>query len=92
MPNYDYSCKLCGHTCEVFQKITDEPLKECPKCHKEGFHRGPGGGVGLAFKGSGFYINDYSSNTSSSTTSEGSKSGGCCPCGKGKGSCSSSSS
>ena len=39
--------------------MKDEPLKKCPKCKKTGLKRLVGGGAGLIFKGSGFYITDY---------------------------------
>lgn len=45
---------------DVFQKITDAPCVTCPMCQKDTLVRGPGGGVGLSFQGSGFYITDYS--------------------------------
>ena len=35
------------------------PVKVCPKCKKTGVKRLIGGGAGLIFKGTGFYINDY---------------------------------
>lgn len=90
MPTYDYHCEECSHRLEAFQKITDEALKKCPACQKESLKRGPGGGVGLSFKGSGFYINDYAPSSSDSppSSAEGTKKA-CCPCGKNKGSCSS---
>ncbi len=58
MPTYDYKCEKCGHRFEAFQRMTDEPLKECPKCKGE-VQRLITGGTGLIFKGSGFYITDY---------------------------------
>ena len=39
--------------------MRDEPLKKCPKCGKTGLKRLVGGGAGLIFKGTGFYITDY---------------------------------
>ena len=36
-----------------------EPLKKCPACKKVGLRRLVGGGAGLIFKGTGFYITDY---------------------------------
>ena len=39
--------------------MKDEPLKKCPKCKKAGLKRLVGGGAGLIFKGTGFYITDY---------------------------------
>ena len=61
MPTYDYVCRKCGHHLEQFQSIKDEPLKRCPACRKLGLQRQIGGGAGLLFKGSGFYITDYRS-------------------------------
>jgi putative FmdB family regulatory protein len=59
MPTYEYECPKCGHAFELFQSMRDEPLKKCPKCGKAGVKRLVGGGAGLIFKGSGFYITDY---------------------------------
>ena len=59
MPTYDYHCTSCGHTTEARQRISDTPLTLCPECSEETLQRGPGGGSGLIFKGSGFYITDY---------------------------------
>jgi putative FmdB family regulatory protein len=59
MPTYEYACSKCGHHFEQFQSMRDEPLKKCPKCHKAALKRLIGGGAGLIFKGSGFYITDY---------------------------------
>jgi predicted nucleic acid-binding Zn ribbon protein len=39
--------------------MRDEPLKKCPKCKKAALKRLVGGGAGLIFKGTGFYITDY---------------------------------
>ena len=59
MPTYEYACPKCGHEFEQFQPMRDEPLKKCPACNKAGLKRLVGGGAGLIFKGSGFYITDY---------------------------------
>ena len=58
MPNYDYECQDCNHVFEVFQQMTDERLTECPECRGK-IERLIGGGAGIIFKGSGFYVNDY---------------------------------
>ena len=58
MPTYDYECSKCGHKFEKFQKMSDKPLRSCPKC-KGKVHRLIGGGSGIIFKGSGFYETDY---------------------------------
>ncbi|KPJ60774.1 MAG: hypothetical protein AMJ46_04705 [Latescibacteria bacterium DG_63] len=60
MPTYEYECKECGHLFEKFQKISEEPLSECPKCSGS-VARLPGRGAGIIFKGSGFYATDYRS-------------------------------
>ncbi|MSU70864.1 MAG: zinc ribbon domain-containing protein [Opitutus sp.] len=59
MPTYEYACQKCGYEFEQFQSMRDEPLKKCPKCKKAGLKRLVGGGAGLIFKGTGFYITDY---------------------------------
>ena len=59
MPTYDYKCQSCGHTFEVFQKINDKHLESCPKCQKNNVKRLIGSGVGIIFKGPGFYATDY---------------------------------
>lgn len=61
MPTYDYECDACGHRFEEFQSITAEPLKKCPKCKKSKLRRLIGSGGALLFKGSGFYLTDYRS-------------------------------
>ena len=58
MPTYEYRCTKCKKKFEAFQRITEAPLKKCPKCGGKP-ERLIGGGVGLIFKGSGFYITDY---------------------------------
>lgn len=59
MPTYEYACQKCAHTFEQFQSMRDDPLVRCPSCGKKSLKRLLGGGSGLIFKGSGFYITDY---------------------------------
>jgi putative FmdB family regulatory protein len=73
MPTYEYECKSCHHKFEAFQSIRDEPLKKCPKCGK-GVRRLFGGGMGIIFKGSGFYTTDYK-HASAVTSGNGSSKG-----------------
>ena len=63
MPTYEYQCQNCEHQFEEFQSITAKPLKKCPECKKMKLQRLIGGGAGLIFKGSGFYITDYRSDS-----------------------------
>ena len=57
MPTYEYECKKCSHTFEVFQSISDPPLTTCPECGSE-VRRIIFGGAGVIFKGAGFYVTD----------------------------------
>ncbi len=73
MPTYEYECQACGHRFDVLQKITEEPLTRCPRCRKARLKRLIGAGLGVIFKGSGFYTTDYKrsgSNGSSSRKSD----------------------
>jgi putative FmdB family regulatory protein len=57
MPTYEYECASCEHNFEVFQSMMDAALTICPNCGKR-VRRIIGGGTGIIFKGSGFYVND----------------------------------
>lgn len=58
MPIYEYLCSSCAHRFEVKQSIKDEPIKECVRCGKEVTKLiSP---PAIMFKGSGWYITDYS--------------------------------
>ena len=68
MPTYDYKCKNCGHTFEEFQSMSAELLVICPSCGKPELVRLMATGVGMIFKGSGFYQTDYKKSSSSTST------------------------
>ena len=58
MPIYEYQCRTCGKRTELLQRMDDPPLAACPEC---------GGEVkklisspAVQFKGSGWYVTDYS--------------------------------
>jgi len=59
MPSYDYKCRECGYTFEEFQSMKADLLTICPSCGKPALKRLMAGGVGMIFKGSGFYLTDY---------------------------------
>ena len=61
MPTYDYECDACDHKFELYQSITADPEKKCPKCKKMKLRRLIGPGAAVVFKGSGFYQTDYRS-------------------------------
>jgi len=58
MPLREYQCKKCKHRFEKIEKFSDKPLKKCPECG------GPLEEVisapAVQFKGSGWYVTDYS--------------------------------
>lgn len=64
MPTYEYICPKCGYEFEQFQSMSAALLKKCPRCKKTGLKRLIGGGAGLIFKGTGFYITDYKKSAS----------------------------
>lgn len=70
MPIYEYQCKTCGVRFERVQRFSDDPVKICPECGGEVYRLLQP--VGIIFKGSGFYVTDHRS--SSSTASPGKKS------------------
>ncbi|BDI33790.1 FmdB family transcriptional regulator [Capsulimonas corticalis] len=57
MPTYGYECTGCADQFEIMQSIKDDALTTCEKCG--GKLRKRVYPVGIAFKGSGFYVNDY---------------------------------
>ena len=72
MPHYDYECKKCGHTFELFQQMIDKPRKRCPQC-RGAVRRLIGAGAGFIFKGSGFYATDYKKSSGKNASSEDTK-------------------
>ena len=61
MPTYEYKCEACGFAFEKFQSIKAGPVRKCPHCGKNRVKRLISSGAGLIFKGAGFYITDYRS-------------------------------
>lgn len=59
MPTYEYECAACGARFEQFQRMSDAPIKVCPECGESSAHRLMSTGVGVVFKGHGFYVTDY---------------------------------
>jgi putative FmdB family regulatory protein len=58
MPIYEYECPKCG-TIEVMRKISEKPLKKCPKCHSK--VNKLVSQTSFQLKGTGWYDTDYSS-------------------------------
>lgn len=58
MPIYEYACDSCGNQFEVKQKFSDPPVTECEKCGE--LVRKLISVPGIVFKGTGWYVTDYS--------------------------------
>ncbi len=72
MPIYEYRC-LNGHTFEVIQSMSDDPVEVCEVCGapvERVFHP-----VAVHFKGSGFYTTDYAKKAKAGAAKDGSSSG-----------------
>lgn len=65
MPTYEYRCRDCGHSFDIVQKMSDEPLTHCPECG--GHLRKVFAPPAISFKGSGFYATDHREKSKSST-------------------------
>ena len=72
MPTYIYRCHTCEKEFEIVQSFKDDPLEECPsEC--SGALKKIFSGVGISFKGSGFYKNDHGANAKKKPSSSNSK-------------------
>jgi len=68
MPIYEYACAKCESEFEVEQRITDDPIKSCPRCRSRRVKRLISQ-TSFSLKGGGWYADGYGS-------SGGSKEGG----------------
>ncbi len=58
MPIYEYQCRNCEHSLDALQKISDDPLTDCPECGESRLKRlisAPR----FRLKGSGWYETDF---------------------------------
>ena len=60
MPIYEYQCQACKHELEAIQKMSDEPLKECPECGKPELRKKISAAA-FRLKGGGWYETDFKS-------------------------------
>jgi putative FmdB family regulatory protein len=60
MPVYEYACSACGHQFEEWQKMSDPPVRTCPKCKKKKVERLISQ-TAFQLKGGGWYADLYSS-------------------------------
>ena len=75
MPTYEYECEKCGHHFELFQRMSEPKLTDCPQDGCDGHvKRLIGAGAGVIFKGSGFYETDYKKSAPPKSEKSGAKS------------------
>ena len=67
MPLYEYQCEACGQRFEVIQKFSDPPAETCRVCGKGPVQRLISSPA-IQFKGTGWYITDYSQKGKSSAS------------------------
>ena len=60
MPIYEYACAACGHKFEEWQKMSDPPVRTCPKCKKKKVEKLISQ-TAFQLKGGGWYSDLYSS-------------------------------
>jgi putative FmdB family regulatory protein len=58
MPIYEYRCESCEHTLEALQKISDQPLSDCPECAKPTLKKLISAAA-FRLKGAGWYETDF---------------------------------
>ena len=58
MPIYEYQCVSCEHELEALQKISDDPLKDCPSCKTPNLKKKISA-AGFRLKGGGWYETDF---------------------------------
>lgn len=58
MPIYEYLCDACDNKMEALQKISDEPLKDCPECGEQSLRKLVSAAA-FRLKGSGWYETDF---------------------------------
>jgi putative FmdB family regulatory protein len=75
MPVYEYACDKCGHEFEAEQRISDDPIRTCPKCRARKVKRLISR-TSFVLKGSGWYSDLYSSPGKKSEETGDAKSGG----------------
>lgn len=52
---YEYECQSCGHHWEAEQRITEEPVRDCPKCGEPKAKRLISGTPAHILKGDGWF-------------------------------------
>lgn len=89
MPIYEYACNDCGHELEALQRLSDDPLVNCPSCGEPALKKRISA-AGFRLGGSGWYETDFKSgnrrnlkesqDSAASSTPGACGSGGCPTC------------
>jgi putative FmdB family regulatory protein len=58
MPIYEYQCESCGHRLEKIQKMSDDPIKDCPACETPSLKKLVSAAA-FRLKGGGWYETDF---------------------------------
>lgn len=58
MPIYEYRCQNCGHVLERLQRMSDDPLTDCPACGEAQLKRLISAAA-FRLKGGGWYETDF---------------------------------
>lgn len=58
MPIYEYQCESCGYRLETIQRMSDDPLTDCPECEEPQLKKLISA-VAFRLKGSGWYETDF---------------------------------
>jgi putative FmdB family regulatory protein len=72
MPIYEYQCQECGHLFDALQKMSDEPLTECPDCGEPALRKllsAPN----FRLKGGGWYETDFKGKDKRNLAGDGAK-------------------
>jgi putative FmdB family regulatory protein len=75
MPIYEYICTECEHAHEALQKLSDEPLTDCPECDKSALKKQISA-AGFRLSGSGWYETDFKSDNQRNLADKGKASSG----------------
>ena len=70
MPIYEYACQKCGHTLDALQKMSDEPLLDCPECGESALKKlisAPN----FRLKGGGWYETDFKTGSKKNLAGDG---------------------
>lgn len=70
MPIYEYECKACGHRLEKLQKISAEPLADCPACKRDTLSRLVSA-AGVRLAGGGWYETDFKTGSKKNLAADG---------------------